>query len=224
MSMPNQPHPISPQSTQRHDDIVLSIDMVQLSDLHTGDKDSLKSNRAHAFALDSAQRPIIRGSSLRGVLMQQLEQCLDRTEFQQYFANNPAKPLFRQHPYQFSFARIHAQPDSPLPMLRFRQHNAIDRATGAAKDNHLFSVQTTPVGTVWRFELRFVPRVISDQQHIPVYAYLLNQVLGFWQNSDLCLGGRMREGYGRLRIINIDDHDTLTAVYRDRTDQTYFRT
>lgn len=158
------------------------------------------------LARDGNNRPVLRGSTLAGCFIataRRIAGTLPRA-----ITSDGNDGLI---PSAWRFA--HAHPLAGDPTTAFFQHVSIDPRTGAAKDDHLFSLEALPVGTRWNFELEIAPA--PDTEFADLEA-LAAAVLAEWQRpGGARLGRGSRHGYGwcHLESIAIVRLDTRQAAH-----------
>lgn len=139
------------------------------------------------LARDGAGRPTLRGSTLAGTFIataRAIAGSLPRAITSALDERDLTASAWR-------FAHAH-----PLDTTSttFHQHVSIDPRTGAARDDHLFTLEALPPGTCWNFELEIAP---SRETPFARLEALAAAVLGEWTTpGGAHLGRGHRHGYG----------------------------
>lgn len=139
------------------------------------------------LARDGAGRPTLRGSTLAGNFIataRAIAGSLPRAI---------TSALDERDLTASSWRFAHAHPLETRPPT-FHQHVSIDPRTGAARDDHLFTLEALPPHTRWNFELEIAP---SRDTPFTRLEALAAAVLGEWTTpGGAHLGRGHRHGYG----------------------------
>lgn len=148
------------------------------------------------LARDGLGRPVIRGSSLAGAFISTAKKYLGRE-----LPKNIT--LAEEHtPSCWRFEHSHLLESTFTN--QFRQHVAINAATGAAEDNSLFNLEAVAAGQNWGFCMEFVPSRHTKLAEQTEQEALLIPVLTEWSNPSGCrLGRGASQGYGWMQLKNI---------------------
>lgn len=168
--------------------------LVQESSLSVGGRD-LPSIVDSPWCRDGLNRLTLRGTGIAGALIATLRKLdgrvPDTISGLHHLGDDPpgAKHLrsrwrvFNSHPKQ-------------SPETEFRQHVAIDAQTGAATDDHLFSVETLPKGSRWPLLIEVDTSLEDGVEAERLAARALRE----WEAGRCWLGRDVARGLGWMRL------------------------
>lgn len=171
--------------------------LIQSSSFSTGGNEP-HVNVDDPLALDGLNRPIIKGTSLAGALIDTTRKILS-THPPEFICYPPeerqdeSKNSLRPSCWRFFNAHLNKEQDLPYEN---RQGVKIREDTGARQGGAMFNVETLPVGTRWQFILEVDTSIAEGGEAEKLAAAALLE----WQRGHCWLGRNVARGMGWFKL------------------------
>jgi len=191
--------------------ILISYAVVTLSDLHIGARETTDPTAVDNPVLkDSAGRPIIPGSSIKGVFRSEIERLLNSIFTDSKKCKNLALELFGGEEKELSENKNEKKVKSYASSIKIRDAVAettrtrirdgvrIDRATRKAAEGGKFDIEVVPKGTTFNGTIIIENPSLGDHQYAKLGAFLAT--VDFFNATSRSLGGGTSRGYGEVEF------------------------